>query len=473
MSDWLFLHEQQLAEIDGKISEVREEVVEAATTADHAVETAGNALMKAGSAQATAQDAKQRAQNAEELARTAGAKADNANTKANNAIQTATSASETAAAADQKATRAEGKADTAVSKASTAESKADTAQSEVDALETLVDNLDQLVGQLRDLLDLKQDIMSAGNGIDIVDNEIVNTKPNVWGVDPDNGGVYFPDTIEPELVNKNNILVSEATKLNVVSNRILALFGGLNINLKTATPAGGTRFEVSNTFANRFTCASARNGYATIEQATAGELIVKITDIYLANDPDKTPLTPYSGPNESKNNIIIETDAPLSETEPVKKMRVYGTMTFDTSLQCVMGGGTGGVTGKGKLLQLGQAMLALDGNSIMVGNSIFSSAARSALFGFQIINKQMAALLAGQGHDSSNGKAGVAAVGSWSDIKPTTALAVGNGTSNTARGNIFEVADNNGETEIHAKSANGTEFKMTINDTGSLHITPV
>ena len=256
---------------------------------------------------------------------------------------------------------------------------------------------------------------------------------------PNGGGLYYPTTLQPENVAKNSLLLTEATGLDVNKQRTIALFAGANVTLKKTAAAGATTFEVSNTFANRFTCACARSGYATIEEATAGDIIVKVTSVHTANDTS-TQLVPYSGATESGNNIIITTDAPLSETDSITKLRLYGSMTFDSSFHCGQGVGTGGVTGQGKLLELGQGQLSLQGNSILVGNGMFNKLNRSALFGASHINHVQGALMSGEGHDSVNGTfVGVAAHGKFSVISADTAFAIGNGTSNTARSNLFEV----------------------------------
>ena len=230
------------------------------------------------------------------------------------------------------------------------------------------------------------------------------------------GGLYYPLTIQPEKVAANSLLISEATGLTVGNKRIFALFAGAGVTLKKTAAAGATTFEVSNTFANRFTCAACRGGYATIDEASAGTIMVKVTSVHTANDPN-TQLVPYSGATESGNNIIITTDAPISTTSSVTKLRLYGSMNFDSSVHIGQGVGTGGVTGKGKLLQLGQSQCALDGNSIMVGNGMFSSKNRVALFGASHINHVQGAFMGGEGHDSTSGAfVGLGAIGKYSSI---------------------------------------------------------
>lgn len=287
------------------------------------------------------------------------------------------------------------------------------------------------------------------------------------------GGLYYPLTIQPELVAKNSLLISEATGLTVKSSRTFALFAGAGVTLKKTAVAGATSFEVSNTFANRFTCACCRGGYATIDEASAGTIMVKVTGVYCANTPN-TPLVPYSGATESGNNIIITTDAPLSTTDSITKLRLYGSMTFDSSVHIGQGVGTGGVSGKGKLLQLGQSQCSLEGNSILIGNGIYNDKNRVLLVGASHINMVQGACLTGEGHDTTNGTfVGLAEHGKYSLTSSNTAFAIGNGTSNTARSNLFEIQNNNGATGLIMKSPNGTAYKLAVDDSGNLTTTQV
>ena len=290
--------------------------------------------------------------------------------------------------------------------------------------------------------------------------------------EPD-GGLYYPTTLTPELIRKNSFLISEATDLSIRSSRVMALFGGVGVTLKKTAEAGATTFEISNTFSNRFTCACARNGYMAIDEASAETNIVKITSVHTANNPDEQ-LIPYSGATESRNNIIITTDVPLSSTESLTKIRLYGTMSFDTSLHIGQGVGTGGVTGKGKLLQLGQGQLALEGNAILIGNGIFTNQNRCIIVGAQHINHVRGACLTGEGHDTVNGtKVGLACHGLYSEVNANTIFALGNGTSNTVRSNIFEVTDDDGVTGVIMNSPNGTKYKLVVADDGTLTTTAI
>ena len=288
------------------------------------------------------------------------------------------------------------------------------------------------------------------------------------------GGLYYPLTIQPEKVAENSLMISEATGLTISAKRNFALFAGAGVTLKKTAAAGATTFEVSNTFANRFTCACARGGYATIDEASAGTIIVKVTMVATANAPS-TPLVPYSGPTESGNNIIITTDAPLSTTASITKLRLYGSMTFDSSVHIGQGVGTGGATGKGKLLQLGQSQCSLDGNSIIIGNGMFNNKNRVIMVGASHINQVQSACMTGEGHDSTNGAfLGLTAHGKYSEITATTAFAIGDGASNTDRSNLFEVtSESAGGTGMILKSPDGTRYKITVANDGTLTSTAV
>lgn len=284
------------------------------------------------------------------------------------------------------------------------------------------------------------------------------------------GGLYYPPAASPEYMGVNNLLISEATNLRVESVRVFALFGGTNITLKKSAPAGSTTYEVSNTFANRFAAACCLNGYATLDQQTAETNIVKVTSVKFANGND---ISVYSGATESNNNIIIITDASANPDSAASKIRVYGSMSFDSAVQIGQGVGTGGATGQGKLFALGQGICSLMGNSLIVGNGMYNTQNRVGMIGFQHINTQQGAFLAGQGHDTTNGKISVSAVGQWSNIGKTTAFAVGNGKTNTDRSNIFEVTDDSGQTGLVLKSPNGTRWKVAVNDAGTVSATEV
>ena len=289
-----------------------------------------------------------------------------------------------------------------------------------------------------------------------------------------NGGLYYPTTITPELVKSNSFLITEATGTAVTANRIFALAGGANVTLKSSAPAGSTTYYVNNTFANRFTCASFLGGWVTIDQASAGTHTAKVLNVYYENDTDKNPLVPNSNATESNNRIVIETETSANPDSATTKLRGYGSMTFDSSVFIGQSVGTGGITGKGKLVQVGQSQTALDGNGIMVGNAHFSSKNRFAIFGASHINNVQGALMGGEGHDSTNGTfIGLGAIGKYSNITANSAFVIGNGTSNTVRNNLFEITDDGGIIVPSSTSGSTKKFKITVNDSGTISATEV
>jgi DNA-binding ferritin-like protein len=256
----------------------------------------------------------------------------------------------------------------------------------------------------------------------------------------EDGGLYYPTTTTPEEVKANSLMITEATGNAAYSNRIFALAGGSGINLKVTAQPGATRFEISNTFANRFIAAACRGGLLTIDNETAKVKTVPITNVYLANDTEMTPLVPYSGPTESRNNIIIETAEAFSDTDSLTKIRVYGRMRSDSSVYIGLNVGNGDTdSAVGKNLLLGQNVLSMSGNNIVVGNSHYVGKNRNAVFGGNHIINTSGTLAAGYGHDTTNGSDYVVPLGQYSLVDGDTLLAIGDGTSNTARHNVFEV----------------------------------
>ena len=194
----------------------------------------------------------------------------------------------------------------------------------------------------------------------------------------------------------------------------------------------------------------------------------------MAKDTEMTPLVPYSGATESRNNIIIETDEPFSDTETLTKIRVYGRMRSDSSLYMGLNVGNGDTdSAVGKNLLLGQNILSMAGNNIVVGNSHYVGKNRDAVFGGNHIINTAGTLASGYGHDTTNGSDYVVPLGQYSLVEPDTLLAIGDGTSNTARHNVFEIKNVNGATGLVLNSPNGTQYVLTVADDGTLNTTPL
>lgn len=275
-----------------------------------------------------------------------------------------------------------------------------------------------------------------------------------------NGGVYYPTDRNFANVGNYTFAITDAQNM-FMSNREFIIAGGANITLKTSAAAGSTVYQVSNSYANRIALSNLVGGVATRQESTAGEFTVPIVSIKFANGND---VTPYSGGTESNNNIVITTNGSANPNDATTQIRLYGRY----SATDIISAGQGNSSTGGKCLQVGQScMNAGSSQVIQVGNSVYSNANNSAQFGRQHINKQTDSLLAGYGHDNTNGTQGASALGLWSSITATTAFAVGNGTAATARSNAFEVTKDSG---IVLKSPNGTRYKITVSDAGAVTV---
>ena len=273
------------------------------------------------------------------------------------------------------------------------------------------------------------------------------------------GGLFFPVTADPVGVKRFSLVLSEAKRLSV-AHRDFIIAGGSGVTIKTAA-AGATQYRVSNTQNNRFICACFKGGRLAIDEASAKEKTVAITSVKFANGDD---VVPYFGANESNNDIIITVDETLNPSGTLSTVRGYGTWANADIVSIGQGNGAGG----GKTLQVGQSCLTNNNNQVLqVGNRSFTSANNCYLLGSDLLNKFQYVFLAGQGHDTTNGSAGVSAVGRWSAIDASTIFAVGNGTSYAARKNAFEVRTDG----IVLLSPNGNRWLVSVDNTGSLTTT--
>lgn len=280
-----------------------------------------------------------------------------------------------------------------------------------------------------------------------------------------NGGVFYPVNIEPTGVGASSFLMSDGAKNLSLSGRHFGIMAGANLTCKSAS-AGATQYRLSNTQTNRFACYAAKGGRIAIDQndaITNGTAL--ITDISFANG---NPISAYFGGTESNNDIIITVDRTVNPNAPTTKLRIYGT---STSSDVIIVGQGCGATG-GKAISLGQSCFAGGNQCIAFGNSSISIANNSVAFGHtNLVNKQFC-FAAGQGHDFTNANNGSAAVGIASSLSNDTLFAVGNGVfnanGNITRSNAFEVTSDGG---IVLKSPNGTRYKITVSDSGTISAT--
>ena len=281
------------------------------------------------------------------------------------------------------------------------------------------------------------------------------------------GGVFYPDTIEPTEVKSSTFLMSDGAKNLSLGGRHFGIMAGAGLTCKSAS-AGATQYRLSNTQTNRFACFAGKGGRLAIDQTDAmtnGTAL--ITDISFANG---NPISAYFGSTESGNDIIITVDRTVNPNASTTKLRIYGTSTSSDVIVVGQGCGASG----GKAISLGQSCHAGGNQCIAFGNASLSLANNSVAFGHtNLVNKQFC-FCAGQGHDFTNGGNGTGAVGIASEIVSDTAFAVGNGVFNSngniTRSNALEVKKDG---SIVLKSPNGTKYKIAVDNSGNITTTAV
>lgn len=276
-------------------------------------------------------------------------------------------------------------------------------------------------------------------------------------------GVYSPKTINPASVGNGSFLLTEGSGQKL-GNKSLAVVTGAGLSLKKAAAAGATTYLVNNTYENRIICAGIVGGVLCLNETTAADNYVNITNVTIGGyTPTNANYWTASG------DITITTDASINPNSSASSVRPYcGSGTgFSNLFVGQQSGGNGGAS-----IVVGQKVFSASGNACsVVGASIYNTGNGNALFGRQHISRKNRWLMAGTGHNNTNGRSesGVA-VGQWSLIDSDDILfAVGDGTSDTARSNAFEVRDQ----AIIIKSPNGTRWKVTVDNSGNLITTAV
>ena len=250
-------------------------------------------------------------------------------------------------------------------------------------------------------------------------------------------GIYSPKSINPAAIGNGSFLLTEASGTSL-GNKSLAVSTGTNITLKQTASAGATQYVVANTYQNRIICAGLKDGEVALNEASAGTKTVNIVSVTI----NGSTFVPDSSASSSTNNIIITTDESINPNSSISQIRVYSDEGKDGGFSNLFVGQAVGSAGGASVI-VGQKIWSNSGNACaLVGADIYNAGNGNALFGRQHISRKNRSFLAGTGHDTTNAKSeSVAAVGQWSSISSDTAFAVGNGTSATARNNLFELKD--------------------------------
>ena len=284
-----------------------------------------------------------------------------------------------------------------------------------------------------------------------------------------NGGIFYSTDREPRNVAENSFLITDALGIEMNANRSFAISSGVGIAVKGSQPKGTTTYQVANNYNNRILCSSAQ--YIALDEATSK--IKKIVPVVSCTIDGQT-FTPDSSPDDSTKNIVItleETINPDSAIASGKSIRAFGAINGYASAyigSCV-GAGTGGAN-----FILGQGAYSKTGNmNVVLGQYQYNQGNGNSLLGRWHVSKKNRWLLAGTGHDNTNGLAEAGtAVGAFSDIKSDSLFVVGNGTSATARKNAFEVVSD-GVIIPSSTSGSTKKFKITVDDSGTITATEV
>lgn len=285
-------------------------------------------------------------------------------------------------------------------------------------------------------------------------------------------GIYHSKDREPRRVSDFSFLITDVKGMNLAGPRNLALSTGVNLSLKNSHAAGSTTYQVSNTYANRIACYGLKNGgYAGQNEAWCKEnQIVAVTSVTIGGNANWTP---DSSANNSSQNIVITTESSANPSSAVSQLRIFGGVTggycSEYIGQCIGGGA-------GASLIIGQRVYNSSNKNAncVVGADIWNDGNGSAIFGRLHINKKNRWFIAGSGHDTTNGKSEAGAVfGEYAAITANTAFAVGNGTSQTDRNNLFSITTDGGIIVPSSTSGSTKKFKITVDDSGTLTATEV
>lgn len=281
-------------------------------------------------------------------------------------------------------------------------------------------------------------------------------------------GIYAAADRDPRAVGDSSFLITDAMGMSLDTNRAFALVSGYGVACKSAA-AGSTQYRIKNTYANRLKCKMCEGGYASINEATSKvERIIPIVSVTINGNP----YTPDSSADSSAtaDDIIITTEETLNPDSAITNVRLFGMMKSYSTVH-VGNGVTSLGGGRNLLIGGGITKVGSSNDNCAVGMDIYVSGNGNAAFGRWHIMAKNRGFAAGTGHDFTNAMGeGAAAVGQYSDLSSTTLLAVGNGTSHTARSNAFEVTSDG---SIVLKSPNGTQYKISVDDSGNISTTAV
>lgn len=277
-------------------------------------------------------------------------------------------------------------------------------------------------------------------------------------------GLFAPNDRDPRAVGNYSFLITDAMGMALDTSRAFALVSGLGITCKSAA-AGSTEYRVTNNYTNRIICKAAEGGYISLSEAKSNaERIVPVVSVTI----NGSSFTPDSSANSS-NDIVIKTEETLNPDGATTSIRIFPVMKSYSTAHIGNGIASWG-GGRNFLLGGGVTKDGSGNDNCAVSNGAYVNGNGNAVFGRYHIIRKNRGFFAGQGHDSTNAAGeGVSAIGSYSYIDANTLFAVGNGTSQKARSNAFEVRADG----IVLKSPDGSRFKIAVSNSGAISATKI
>lgn len=278
-------------------------------------------------------------------------------------------------------------------------------------------------------------------------------------------GLFAPNDRDPRAVGNYSFLITDAMGMALDTSRAFALVSGLGVTCKSAA-AGSTEYRVKNNYNNRIICKAAENGYISLSEAKSNvERIVPVVSVTI----NGAAFTPDSSANSS-NDIVIKVAETLNPDAATTSIRIFPVMKSYSTAHIGNGIASWG-GGRNFLLGGGVTKDGSGNDNCVVSNGAYVNGNGNGVFGRYHIIRKNRGFFAGQGHDSTNATGeGVSAIGQYSYIDANTMFAVGNGSSHTARLNVFEVLKDGG---IALRSPNGKRYKIAVDNSGNISTTAI
>ena len=249
-------------------------------------------------------------------------------------------------------------------------------------------------------------------------------------------GIFHGKDRAPRNVADYSLLITDALGIQMDANRSFAVVSGVGVSITGAHAAGVTEYKVTNNYSNRILCAGLK--YMSLDEATSKvQQIVAVESVTI----DGQPYTPDSSANDTSKPIVIKTAASLNPDSALASgTSIRGFSHLKGYASGYIGSCVGADAGGANFI-LGQGVFSKSGNmNAILGQYHYNAGNGNTLLGRWHISRKNRWLLAGTGHDNTDGRSEAGtALGQYSLIDADTLLAVGNGTGHEARSNAFEV----------------------------------